>query len=303
MHADEVLADALRVDVLAQIRRLDKRLKRAARGTVGGIHDTRTLCRRIETYLDVMGRSVFRRRQAARLSARVRVIERRLAKTRDLDVMIGDLNGYTRLHPRAAGGLRQVEKYLARKRRRAAVEARAYIGRSVRRRLVSDLERVLKHGRQLPRRNGAPAQPFLVRHFTHELIWHRYDALRAFEPSLIRNEKTLHQFRSACRQLRFSIELFGGALRDMSPIVSELIAVQEQIGEMHDHHVAVSRLRRWAARGAFVGTPELDTYVSQRAAARERLKARFEQRWLAQLGTAFRLRLAGAIESEVPAAA
>jgi CHAD domain-containing protein len=304
MHADEVLVEGLRCEVREHVRKLDKRLARASRGKIGGVHDGRTSCRRIRVDLDLMARTVFSRRRSTRLSERLRDVERALAKPRDLDVMRNDLGAYLRLNPGAAAGLRHVDRYLAKKRARASKKATGLLDKRTRSKLVGDLRELLESA---PKRafiaDKRDAQPVLVRHFTHELIWHEYDAIRAFEPKLPGDEATLHRFRSACRQLRFAMEVFGGALRSSPGIVEDLVALQEQIGEMHDHHVAVTKLRRWRARGDLEGTPELERYLNQRADARDRLKQRFEARWLAHLGKGFRLRLAGAIESEVPAAA
>ncbi len=303
MHADEVLTEGLRSDVRTYVEKLNDRMKRARRGKVGGVHDTRTVCRRLRTYLDLMGRSVFRSGPAERAGARLAKIETSLAKTRDLDSLLNDLEGYIRLHRSSARVLRGVHDVIGERRKRAVRAARRTLSKRSRRAIVDRLDALLEHGwRETPKKSFTAA-PFLVRHFTHELIWHRYDMVRAFEPSLPGDEETTHRFRSACRELRFAMELFGEALRDSPPIVADLVAVQEQIGEMHDHHVAVRLLRKYAARGIVNGSPELDAYVAERSAARDRLKARFEERWAAHLDTAFRLRLAGAIESEMPAAA
>ena len=305
MHADEVFVEVLRCDIRERVGTLAKRLGRAHKGSVAGVHDCRSTCRRLRTDLELMGRSGFHQQEAARLADRLHRVERSLASARDLDVILIDLDGYLRLNPRRAAGLKGVQKLLTLRRAKTARRAQRKLRRGQRRTLLRDLRTFLDKQDSNARAKGtAPfAKPVLVRHFTHELIWHRYEAVRAFEPTLPGNERTYHKFRSACRDLSLAIELFRGALPDASPIVRDLTALQAQIGEMYDHHTAVTKLRSLRSRGKLEATPDLDAYVEQRVRARDRLMARFEPLWLEHLGRGFRLRLAKAMDAEVPAAA
>ena len=142
------------------------------------------------------------------------------------------------------------------------------------------------------------AAPSRVRDFTHEEIWHRYDAVRAYEPRLSDGADAIHHYRSACRELRFLLELFGEALPESAPIAEELRALQDQVGEMHDHHVAVTRIEAWRARGELHASRELDAYVEARARARDQMRERLLFPWQGPLRQEFRARLARALEAE-----
>jgi CHAD domain-containing protein len=304
MLADEVFVDALRAEVREHATKLDERLKRASRGSVGGVHDARTLSRRLRSELDILARTAGHAKRSSKVMSRVKRTEKALSRARDLDVLRLDVEGYTAMHPSAEDGLAGLRELVTKKRRRARAEVARVLSKKRRRKLCASLERLAAKAAP-PVAKGAVARPSpaLVRDFTHEEIWRRYDAVRAFEAALPGSEDLLHQFRAACRKLRFTMELFQAALPDSSPIIDDLVALQDQIGEMHDHHVAITEIRTWKARGDLRSTPELETYVAERLLARERSKEHFEARWLAHLCKDFRLRLAEAIDEETPASA
>jgi CHAD domain-containing protein len=306
MFADEVLVDGLRAELRVCAHKLEQRLKRARKGKPSGMHDGRTTCRRLRAAVDIMGRSSGRERAAEELCGELARAERLLSKTRDIDVLLVDLEAYGKLHPMASKGLADLRSFLAKKRKRAARRVGQKLTGARCRALVRAVQRFgAASSRYAHAAEAAPpaARPMLVRHFTHEEIWRRYDAVRAFDPILPGSPEALHKFRSACRELRFTIELFGPALADMAGIVADLVDVQAQIGEMHDHHEAVRAIRKWKANGSIDPTRELETYVAERVVMRDRLRAHFETAWLTHLGRGFRARIASAIEEEVPAAA
>ena len=290
--------EALRDDVRAHVSKLRKRLKKAHRGKSKGIHDARTELRRIRSELDTMGHTAFDERVTSRLCQRLHDTERALAKARDADVLLGHLRGYVRKRKGRADGLGEVQAKLEARRARGVKEARTMLGEHVRAAIVRAVKRATKpkHVVIAPPKNPAKAAPELVRHFTHREVWRRYEALRAFDARLPADVETLHKLRSACRQLRFTLETFEGASPDLAPIARDLHERQDEIGELHDHELAIQLLERWRAKGKIASSRGLDAYLERRARARDELRHMAESRWLSLLGAKFRLRLARALE-------
>jgi len=299
MRDDETMARAMREEIEGRVRKLRKRLAKAHAGKVEGVHKARTELRRIRAEIDTMGHTAYGSAVMERLADRLHEAERALGKTRDTDVLLADLRAYVRRAPRKeARSLAPVCARLAAKREASAKDARAALDKRTRR----QLERALEHGVRrknvvaLQPKNPARAAPELVRHFTHQEVWRRYEAMRAYDARLPADVETLHALRSACRDLRFTLEAFEGALPGLEPIARSLHALQDEMGELHDHQVAIDRLERWRRKGKIKTTRALDRYLARRADARDELRSRSEPRWLAVLGEEFRARLARALE-------
>jgi CHAD domain-containing protein len=297
MEANTPLVDGLRSDIDQQVRKLKKRLKRARSGDEDGVHDSRTELRRLRTQLDIMGRTVFEPKAAERVGDRLRKAEKTLAKTRDSDVMIADLEKYLEAHPNAREGLGDYRRRLRRRRKRAARK----LGKRLAQGLHRDLGDFAQKAAVAPALDEATEiSPALVRDFTHEEIWHRYDAVRAYADHLPGDEEVLHEFRSKCRELRFAIELFADALPATHTITRELHTLQDQVGEMHDHHVIAMLITKWKRNEKLSRTKALDDYQRWNRSERDRLRKRFQSSWLSILDPRFRTRLAHALEREAP---
>ena len=284
------MADAMRDELASQADKLKKRLKKAHGGSEKGVHKARTELRRLRVELDTMGHTAFDPRVTAKLERRLHTIERALAKTRDTDVLLADV--------RAHRDLGDVCKRLERRRTRAAASARKALDKKTRSALDARLRRAVKpkHVTIAAPKNPARAAPVLVRHFTHREIWRRYDALRAYDARLPADVATLHKLRSACRELRFTLEAFEPAVRGLEPIAHALHRLQDEMGELHDHQVAIDLLEKWRRKGKIRSTEVLDRYLARRAEARDELRSSSEPRWLGVLGESFRLELARALE-------
>jgi CHAD domain-containing protein len=295
MRSEQPIAEALAEVVLDHARKLDKRLLRARRGDVDGVHDGRTMLRRLRTELKVMGDTAFDPREAARIEARLAQVEGALGKARDTDVLLADLDRYARRH--RADGLAPLRAALGRRRKRSARAARRVLGARERKRAARALKRLAAAPNPSAPRDGVRARPCLVRHFTHEEIWSLYDAVRAFDTRLPEDPEVLHKLRAACRRLRFGLELFAAALPRANAIARELHALQNEVGRMHDHHVAAELLEKWRKRRKLRGGA-IAAYAKHHAQERERLKKRAAVRWNDVLGHDFRERLAAALEVE-----
>src|SRR5438270_508015 len=105
MQADEPMVAALRDVVAPRVYKLRKRLKKAKRGDPEGVHDSRTELRRLRTDLDLMGHTVFDTEATTQLCRRMHELEQVLAKTRDTDVLIDDLDRYLKRQTKERAGL------------------------------------------------------------------------------------------------------------------------------------------------------------------------------------------------------
>src|SRR6266849_2279084 len=81
-----------------------------------GVHDSRTELRRLRADLDLMGHTVFDAEATAQICRRMHQLEQALAKTRDTDVLIGDLDGYLRRRAKERAGLGELRTLLAKRR-------------------------------------------------------------------------------------------------------------------------------------------------------------------------------------------
>jgi len=301
MQADEPMVAALRDVLEPRVDKLRKRLKKAKKGDPEGVHDSRTELRRLRADLDLMGHTVFDAETTAEVCRRMRQLEQALAKTRDTDVLIEDLDGYLRRRARERAGLGELRKLLTKRRHKGERTARRALRRRARREVVQSLEGLLRRKAVVSeRRSGNPAKasPTLVRHFTRQEIWRRYDALRAYDARLPGDIETLHKLRSSCRQMRFALEAFADALPTVKPIAGELHRVQDEIGELHDHHVALGLVDRWRRKGRLATTPALEHYLAYHARTRDRVRKRFERHWLSLFGEQFRRRVFRSLEKE-----
>jgi CHAD domain-containing protein len=202
------------------------------------------------------------------------------------------------VHPRARRGLRPLFALLEKRRAKAAKAAKSNLGRGARKKATGALDALLAHPEDAAPGDPTKAVPRLVRHFTDEEIWRTYDAVRAYDVRLPPDAQVLHRMRSACRRLRFVLELFSDALPNARRVAKELHRIQDEVGALHDHHVAEQLLAKWLDRGKLEKTQEIEAYLKHRAQAQGALKERLEAHWLTVLGRPFRARLASVLERE-----
>jgi CHAD domain-containing protein len=303
MRPDEPMAEALRVALETRARKLKKLLRKAGRGDVDAIHDTRTTLRRIREGLVVMGRTVFDPSRVARLERGLHDVERTLGPTRDDDVLAADLDAWLKRASRhTRTELASFHAFLSRRRRRAARRLSRALARGRTTKPVRKARRFLRRVQATtsPPRNPAKAVPTLVRHFLPDETWHAYEEVLAYETRLPGDLDVIHKVRSSCRRLRFALELFADALPPAAEdFVDALRALQDRLGELHDHAVAVDRIDGWLARKKVPSSPSLEAYRKSRIAERDRLHGEFESEWRAITGDPFRFALSHLISGEI----
>ncbi len=98
------------------------------------------------------------------------------------------------------------------------------------------------------------------------------EAFFAAEPADLNDLDALHQFRIRCKELRYAMELLVAAFRPsfqtrLYPLIER---VQDRLGEINDHAVALKRFRAWSHETA---DPNLQEYL-QPLTRRERKRLR-----------------------------
>jgi CHAD domain-containing protein len=230
--------------------------------------------------LEVMGGTAFEAAPTRSAARALRDVERALGPTRDDDVLVEHLDRW--LEGAEARRSAQAAPLRERVRKQRTKHARALaraLERKPARAAMRQLRRLLEHPEEAatrPPANAARTAPNLVRHFVRRVAWQAYEEVLAYEVRGTEDIDVAHKFRSACRRLRFTLELFEGATHGIESIVEPLHALQSRLGDLHDHAVAVARVKKWLAHSRLPRTPAIVDYVEQRARARGALLAEFE---------------------------
>lgn len=286
-------------------RKLKKRLRKAARGDPDGIHDARTTIRRLREGLVTMARTVFEQERIADIEHGLRRLEKSLGPTRDDDVLLQHVQQWMKRTARARRpSLEELQKRLRRRRRKHARALADDLERKRRRRAVAALRDFLRgDSRALvrPPNNPSHAVPTLVRHFVADEAWRAYEEVLAFDTRVTSPDfDTIHQVRSACRRLRYLLELFEGAVpRGTRDVVKALRTLQDRLGDLHDHVVAVAQLEKWMSAGRVPTDAGTCEYLGRRKRDRDRLRAEFDAEWRKLTGPAFRHAIATVASGEM----
>jgi triphosphatase len=222
------------------------------------VHAMRVASRRMRAAWRVFGGG-FERSATRRYRADLREVGGRLGTVRDLDVLLGILDGYGRRHgARATRGLLPL---------RAAWVAEREARRGV---LVEHLSSpafvafVTEHEAFL----GAPAaelgaverpSPGRVRGRMPATAWTAYQEVWTFDDRVAGADlATLHQLRIAGKWLRYTLEFVREALAsDAAALIEPVVALQDHLGDQHDLHVAATLAREFAAGDRPLTTKEL----------------------------------------------
>jgi CHAD domain-containing protein len=296
------MADAMRTVLQPLAKKAAKRVRRAADGDADGVHDARTALRRLRVGLDIMGRTVFEPAKTAKLAAALQRIEQTLGPTRDDDVLIADLDDWITSEgagqAKAAAALR--EKLTRRREEDARALSRALDAPKTRR-VLKRLRRWLEGQPRdvaAPPKNPAKASRRLVRHFVHDESWRAYEEILAYELRQPADFDVVHKVRSACRRLRFTLELFADALRDADRVIDAMRELQTRLGDLHDDVVGIACIEHWVKTRQIPKSPAVDAYVARRIRSRDRLRAEFDREWRALTSEPLRAALFGILSGK-----
>ncbi len=131
----------------------------------------------------------------------------------------------------------------------------------------------------LPRMVNGPTS-FLVRHIAPQLLYNRYEAVRAYEPLLdSASIDLLHALRIDFKQLRYVLEFFLPVLGPEAKLmIGEVKQMQDHLGDLNDADVAVQLLQGFLA-GVPQGHQGAQAYLRNREDERTRLLESFPAAW------------------------
>jgi CHAD domain-containing protein len=304
MRGDEPMAEALQAALEPHADKLKKFLRKAKKGDANAIHHARTTLRRLREGLVVMGRTVFEPATTVELEDAMHRVEQLLGPTRDDDVLLADVDDWLAHGGRASRqALQRPRDHLASVREKHMQKLKRDLGRPRTRKALKRMRRFVAgaNGAALtPPKNPAKAAPTLVRHFVPDETWRAYDEVLAYETRLPADLDVIHKVRSSARRLRYLLELFDGALPPgAQDVVDSLRALQDRLGELHDHVVAVERLEGWIHDGSLKDEPPLRKYLDHRREARDDLRSEFDDEWRKLTGNTFRFVFSRIISGEI----
>jgi CHAD domain-containing protein/uncharacterized protein YjbK len=119
-----------------------------------------------------------------------------------------------------------------------------------------------------------------VRHTAPQLLYGRYEAVRAYEPLLdSASIDLLHALRIDFKRLRYVLEFFLPVLGPEAKVmIAEVKQMQDHLGDLNDADVAVQLLQGFLA-GAQGGLEGVQAYLRDREDERSRLLESFPAAW------------------------
>jgi triphosphatase len=302
MQASAQLAEAGRGILYHQLHRLRKATPVAQEGSdPEGVHDMRVATRRLRAALKLLGETVYDPQVTDRFRQQLRVLANALGETRDTDVFLLHLNEYIAQQPEAEReGLEPLRQELLGHLALSRKIMLKSISRKKTEKLLEKLEKFATTpdaGLAKSSVSEAEVAPTLVRHFAGSIIWRRYEELLAYETCIEPQTPVavLHRLRVACKRLRYTLEFFQDALpaNGFKVLHRQLVAVQDELGELHDHQVALE-----LAETLLQTNPDdaaLQAYHASRVAERDRIQTAFPKLWQTLSGSAYRKQLATAL--------
>jgi triphosphatase len=238
MRADQPLGEAGAALVGERLRTATKRLKAAKRGDPEGVHELRVAIRKIRAAMAVLEETVL---DDGTLRRQDKVLSRlfsALGDVRDHDVLAQRVTTIARRRRLEKKGLRALARTLDERGK----EAKRTLRKVQRRHAPAAL--FAKIGRDVVRavaraRRERDDRRVLVRHYAASVLVRRYEAVLAYEVVVPASVEVLHRLRVAIKKLRYAVDFFGGALgKHARELDRPLQTAQDQLGELHDHHVA-----------------------------------------------------------------
>lgn len=275
--------------------------------SIDAVHDMRVATRRLRVAFRLFG-SYYKRGLVRDLETDLRKTGRTLGAARDLDVFNKTARQYLRTLPKQQRS--DLDPLLASWKRERQLASRTlveYFDSPRYRRLVDKLGDFLATPGAGTINNKATAAPVQVRHVLVSTIWQRYETVRAYEAVLPKAApEMLHALRIECKYLRYTLEFFQDVLGPgIAPVIRQVIAVQDHLGEIQDAEVANRLLADYLSKAfkeqAAVSTMEaadlegVTRYLSHRRDQSRQMTATFPEMWKQIDSVKFRRRLAAVL--------
>jgi CHAD domain-containing protein len=275
--ADQSIAEAVRSLLGQQFTVLQEQEARYWAGErKDAVHRMRVALRRMRALLRLHG-DRFTPRTLAELTSAIRRAGRKLGQVRDLDVFVGHLQTHQDSLPEEQRPNldRLIDTWKSR-RKKARRKLNTYLRGKEHRQLLDLLGRFTSTAGRGVRPPASPYAPDLVRHVLGSSLWQRYENVWAFAPLLEgASMETLHDLRIECKYLRYALEFFSPVFDEqvVGTLISEVVALQDHLGELHDASVAGEILTTGK------DDPGRAEYLASREAEATRLLATFPPFW------------------------
>jgi CHAD domain-containing protein len=309
IRPDEPMAEAVRKIMYRQYQVMLANEAGCRSGkSIDAVHDMRVATRRLRVAFRLFG-SYYKRGLVRDLEADLRKTGRTLGAARDLDVFNKTARQYLRSLPKQQrSDLNPLLASWKRQRQIAHRDLIDYFDSPRYARLVDKLGDFLTTpGAGVSGSKGSSAVPSQVRHVLAGAVWQRYETVRAYEAVLPEAApETLHALRIECKYLRYTLEFFQEVLGPgTAPVIRQVIAVQDHLGEIQDAQVASRLLAEYLSKAfkeqaTIIATPGADLdgvtrYLSYRRDHARQMVAAFPQLWKQIDSVKFRRRLAAAV--------
>ena len=295
MRGEHLISEAS-VDLLNdRIRKATRKVKRAARGDADGVHDLRVAIRKVRAALSVMRETLLDDDVARKYEKRLARVFSALGDVRDHDVMV------ERVMAMAKGrvtdkGAKVVSKELDARCRRAKKRLRAAMRKDDPVRLLENVggcvaRAVADASRAHPDRDDHRS---LVRHRVGSVLVRRFELVLSYELVMPASIDVMHCLRIAMKKLRYALDFFSGALGAPARALDRALQkAQDELGELHDHHVAREVVAVAVQRSG--SKRSLEALRDAEDALAEKLLAKFAGTWHEISGGAFSTTLLTAV--------
>jgi CHAD domain-containing protein len=242
---DTPIAELARETIRGQRKKMRKNERALHDGEASeAVHEMRIAIRKLRTRLQVFEElSIFDQRKVHRLRGRLRQPGRMLGAVRDLDVLLGRVDGDAAVN--AHGDAVMLHAALVRRRSKAWKRLMRELRGKAMRDAVVELKRFPK-GYWAQRDNGSSGHQGLRAHDAiGSVIWRRYEEIRAFEEVMpaAASQSQLHEVRIACKHLRYVLEMFDQSEEpEWQPLLDTLKEAQSSFGSLQDNINALATL-------------------------------------------------------------
>jgi CHAD domain-containing protein len=204
-----------------------------ATGDDEAVHDLRVALRRTRTALEV-GRSVLGRFRADETRRALRDVQSATGVLRDEEVLLELIEGLGVDRPDVRGWLEA--------RRRRERRLRSALRRSIR---GGGLDRGRELIDALLAFRVKPSRERRLLKFALRAVDSAVGRIEQVRDAPIANVEGLHEFRIACKRLRYTVETFSDVLPpDKITLASVATRLQKRLGDIHDIDVALACVRR-----------------------------------------------------------
>jgi CHAD domain-containing protein len=281
MRGDEPLAEAGLELLGERLQKAAKEVKPAAKGDPDGVHDLRVAIRKIRAAISVLEETILDEGALEKVDDKLSRLFSALGDVRDHDVLALGVKRNTkrkRLDEKATAKLRDA---LDDQGRSASKKLRAVMDQEDPRRLLDEVRRKAKRAIAEAGPHGDDHR-VLVRHFASSVLLRRYESVLAFEAIMPASLDELHRLRVKVKKLRYAVDFFGEALgRDAGRLDRSLQTAQDQLGDLHDHHVACEAVAKVEGKRSSKAEEKKALATLRRAdeAETQRLRATFTRTW------------------------